>query len=85
MSAKVEFTIIPDAEVVNQDVIALIEDYLEMAKSGKITSIALAATEQNGGLRRGISAATDLAPLLGAAVMLTRHIEDMIDGAFSDG
>lgn len=78
MTAKVEFTIVPAADVARQDAIELLENVLEKARAGGIIAVAIACVAPSGGSTRAISESDDLGRLLGAVTLLRRFVEDEI-------
>jgi hypothetical protein len=58
----------------NSDVIATLEEALELARAGEVTAVAVAMVMKGGGMSRGWSNCDPVAPLVGAVSYLQHDL-----------
>lgn len=70
---------------VHEDVLSLLEDYIELARAGKIVSVAIVAMKSTENACYGFSAVRGKVTLLGAADMLKNLLREEIRSQCTNG
>lgn len=63
----------------NEDAIKILEEALELAKGGEITTVAIAAVTHKGAIMRSWSCGDPVAPLLGAIAVLAHDLASQVE------